>query len=91
MNVDVIGSCAKGMKHGTFEFYIDRQLVAKTKYIRDVENKTTCLAQGKTRLDLNTCMKIKAENKASKASENNAIKNVVESPDDVAENEGDVE
>ena len=81
-NVDVVGSCAKGMKHGTFEFYIDRQLVAKTKYIRDAEHKTTCLAQGKTRLDLNTCMTIKAENRTQASEANdNAIQNVIETPD----------
>ena len=89
--VDVVGNCVKGMKHGTFEFYVDRTLIAKTKYIRDVENKTACLAKGKTRLDLSTCMKIKAETNVSTASESNAINNVVESPNDVAENEGDVE
>lgn len=89
-HVDVIGNCAKGMKHGTFEFYIEGQLIAKTKYIRDNENKTTCLAQGKSRLDLNSCMKIKAELSKSETN-SNAIHNVIESADAPEEAEENIE
>ena len=60
--VDVMGSCAKGMKHGTFEFAVGGQLVAKTKYIKDNESYTTCLVMGKTRTNLNECMKLRAAN-----------------------------
>lgn len=60
-NVLVTGSCAKGMRHGTFDFYVDNEQVARTKFIHNVENKTTCFVNGsKARLDLNNCMKLHA-------------------------------
>ncbi|MBR4348266.1 hypothetical protein [uncultured Fibrobacter sp.] len=61
-NVDVQGHCAKGKKHGQFEFYIQGKMIAKTKFTRDVENKTTCYAMAQTRMNLNDCMKINASN-----------------------------
>ena len=86
--VDVIGQCNRGLKHGTFEFYVERQMIAKTKYVRDNEAKTTCLVQGKSKLDLNTCMKYNAELKLKEAAASqNAIPNVTESADNTAAQE----
>lgn len=58
--VNVTGSCKKGMKHGNFEFIVNGNLIAKTKYSHDVETKTTCVVMGKTRTNLNNCMQMNA-------------------------------
>ena len=58
--VDAMGSCHAGMKHGNFEFIVNGQLVAKTKFSKDREAKTTCLVMGKTRTNLSNCMQILA-------------------------------
>ena len=58
--VDVMGSCHAGMKHGTFDFVVNGKLVAKSKFIKDSERKTTCLVMGKTRTNLINCMQILA-------------------------------
>jgi len=56
------GRCAAGMKHGGFMFYVNEKLVAKTKFVRDAEQKTTCLAGGKkSSTDLNSCMATAAQ------------------------------
>lgn len=55
--VDVVGTCKKGMKHGNFTFKVNGQDVAVTKYSKDQEQKTTCMASGqKTRTPHNECM-----------------------------------
>lgn len=58
--VDVMGSCHAGMKHGTFDFVVNGKLVAKSKFIKDSERKTTCLVMGKTRTNLINCMQLNA-------------------------------
>ena len=58
--VDVMGSCHAGMKHGTFQFIVNGQLVAKTKFSKDSERKTTSLVMGKTRTNLINCMQLNA-------------------------------
>ena len=61
-NVSAQGSCIKGMKHGQFEFFVNGKMVAKTKFGKDREIKTACLAMGKTKMNLNDCMKVNASN-----------------------------
>ena len=67
-NVSAQGACHKGMKHGQFEFFVNGKMVAKTKFSKDREIKTACLAMGKTKMNLNDCMKVNASNANSQGS-----------------------
>lgn len=61
--VDVVGTCKKGRKHGNFAFTVNGQVIAKTKFGKDVEKKTTCMVGGqKTRTPLEQCMQANAQN-----------------------------
>lgn len=63
--VDVVGTCKKGRKHGNFTFTVGGNLIAKSKFGKDQEKKTTCLAGGKkTRTPLEQCMQANAQNTA---------------------------
>ncbi len=60
--VNVDGRCHSGRRHGQFNFYIDNQMIAKTKFIKGVENKTACKATGREeRTSLAQCMQTYAE------------------------------
>lgn len=60
--VHVTGKCSKGMKHGTFDFYVDGFRVARTKYARDEEIKTACYAAGsQSTMPLSYCMQSHVE------------------------------
>ena len=52
----VSGRCYKGMKHGSFDFFVDGTLVARTKFSRDNEIKTQCFIEGVHVVNLQTCM-----------------------------------
>lgn len=58
--VDTRGRCSKGMKHGTFDFYVNGIKVAATKYERDAEVNTNCYVRGLQTIDLETCMRLSA-------------------------------
>ncbi len=61
-HVHVTGKCSKGMKNGTFDFYVDGFRVARTKYARDEEVRTNCLAGvGQSYTPLSYCMKAYVE------------------------------
>lgn len=60
--VDTRGRCYKGLKHGTFDFYVNGFKVATTKYERDAEVYTSCYVKGKQTLNLETCMRASASN-----------------------------
>ena len=59
-NVVVTGKCSKGMKHGSFDFFVNDALVARTKYVRDSELKTKCYITNSA-MPLSACMQLSAE------------------------------
>ena len=60
--LDVTGVCAKGQKHGEFDYYANGKLIAKTKYSHDEELKTACLAKGKSKIPNKQCLALAAQN-----------------------------
>ncbi len=55
--IDATGACHAGRKHGQFNFYMKGTMVAKTKFVKDSEAKTTCVIAGKDeRSTLQQCM-----------------------------------
>lgn len=40
--VDVTGKCTKGMKNGIFNFEVEGQLVARARYVKDLEQDSEC-------------------------------------------------
>ncbi len=60
-NIYVTGRCIKGMKHGGFDFFIEGKHVARTKFVRDNEVKTACFVNGKSKLDLNSCLALREQ------------------------------
>lgn len=55
-NFHTVGRCVKGMMHGEFSYMMNGTLVAKTKFIRNVESKTTCFVGKKHSSLLNYCL-----------------------------------
>lgn len=51
-----VGRCARGMMHGEFSYMMNGVLVAKTKFIRNVESKTVCFVGKKHASQLNYCL-----------------------------------
>ena len=51
-----VGRCARGMLHGEFSYMMNGVLVAKTKFIRNVESKTVCFVGKKHASQLNYCL-----------------------------------
>ena len=66
LQYDVIGRCVRGMKHGTFDFLINGQLAARTKFVRDAEVKTYCFVKRAKVGNLDHCLT--ANNAAMKQS-----------------------
>ena len=56
--VDATGNCVRGMKHGTFEFYVNGLLASKVKFIKDEERKSICFFGGKQTMNLISCMSL---------------------------------
>lgn len=66
--VEVTGTCKKGMKHGNFTFSVGGNKIAVSKFIKDQENKTSCFANGeKSRIDLQSCMQKNSESSVAPA------------------------
>lgn len=64
-NVDVVGKCSKGMKHGNFDFFVGGMQVARTKFSRDEEIKTKCFIGNGQTYNLYTCMNLNAQQMTS--------------------------
>jgi len=58
--IDATGKCTKGMKNGTFDFYSNGILIARTKFSRDTEVKTKCYVKGMQTYNLYYCMSANA-------------------------------
>lgn len=54
--INVVGRCVQGMMHGNFNYSLNGNLVAKSKFTRGQEVKTTCLVGRKHPTLLNACM-----------------------------------
>lgn len=68
--VVAVGTCKKGMKHGNFVVSVNGTNVAKSKFSKDAEVKTTCLVGGnKIRTTLDLCMQANAQNTAPQGAE----------------------
>lgn len=66
LQYDIVGRCVKGRKHGNFDFLVNGQLVARTKYTRDAEVKTKCYVKDVKAGNLDHCLT--ANNAAMKQS-----------------------
>lgn len=54
---NVTGTCNKGMMHGTFAYYMNGEKVAKVKFVKNNEVKTSCLVdKAKFVGKLNDCL-----------------------------------
>lgn len=73
--VDTRGRCYKGMKHGNFDFFVNGIKVATTKYEKDAEVYTSCFVKGMQTIDLQTCMRVSANNINNMNNVNNGAKN----------------
>ena len=59
-SIQVIGKCKmSGVKHGQFNFYDDKTLIAKTKFVNNIEIKTDCQSNPPDRkISLRECMNL---------------------------------
>ena len=56
---NIMGRCVKGQKHGNFDFFVNGQLIARTKYTRDMEVKTKCYIKGVSAGNLDHCLSMR--------------------------------
>ncbi len=68
VKIHVDGRCHAGRRHGQFNFYYNNKMLAKTKFVKDKEVKTTCITpKGQMATSLEGCMNMhaNARNQAS--------------------------
>lgn len=66
LKIHADGRCHAGRRHGQFNFYHNNKMLAKTKFVKDKEVKTSCMIEGRQMAtSLESCMNMHA----------NAIKN----------------